>query len=190
MKARAALSGEDGDVDLGTISGVRGSAPAVLVALLVIGISLAIPRLRDAPSDTGVHPGEIAPAFSLTSFDGRTIALADFRGQPVLLNFWASWCVPCRTEAPILRDAYAREGSQVTFIGVNVRDQEDDARAFLSEFGIPYLNVRDVDGAIEQRYRAPGIPFSVFVGRDGVITRVWIGPIDEELLRKYIEEIR
>ena len=176
--------------DLGAIRGIHRGALILVATFVIVASGVVIPRLRDTSSGAGLHRGDAAPPFTLPSFDGRMISLADYRGQPVVLNFWASWCVPCRTEAPILRDAAVRDGSQVTFIGINFRDQENDARAFLTEFGIPYLNLRDVDGAVEQRYRSPGIPFSVFIARDGTIARIWIGPIDDAHLRTYLAEIQ
>lgn len=162
-------------------------AVGMVVALAAIGV---LQWRGGASSDRGAHAGETAPLFTLPAFNGQTMALASFRGQPVVLNFWASWCPPCRTEAPVLAKIASAQAGHVAFIGVNVRDKEQDARAFLAEYGVPYVNVRDVDGAVEPRYDSLGIPFTVFISADGVIERTWIGPLDEPRLLAFIEELR
>lgn len=158
----------------------------IVAALIAIGAN----QWRAGPPGRGAHAGEAAPLFALPSFDGTTVRLADFRGKPVVLNFWASWCPPCRAEAPTLVRVAKAQNGQVAFIGVNVRDRESDARTYLAEYGLPYPNLRDVDGAVEPLYDSVGIPFSVFISADGVIERTWIGPLDEQHLLAFIEEIR
>lgn len=161
-------------------------AIGIVAALIAIGVY----QWRLGPPDRGAHVGEIAPLFALPSFNGTTLRLEDFRGKPVVLNFWASWCPPCRAEAATLTRVATAQGDAVTFIGVNVRDRERDARAYLAEYGISYLTVRDVDGAVEPLYASVGIPFSVFISAEGVIARTWIGPLDEQRLLAFIEELR
>lgn len=157
----------------------------VVIALAAIGVYQG----RSGTSDRGVHAGEAAPLFALPSFNLQPVALESFRGRPVVLNFWASWCAPCRTEAPVLAKTAFAQGDRVAFIGINVRDQEKDAQAFIAEFHVPYTNLRDLDGTVEPLYDSVGIPFTVFISSDGVIKRTFIGPLDEPHLLAFIAEL-
>lgn len=130
-----------------------------------------------------------APDFELPLFDGRTLRLADLRGQGVVLNFWASWCPPCRTEAPIfasLSEAFRDRG--VVFVGVNIQDNETDARAFLEEFKIGYPNGPD-PGEIATEYGIAAIPTTIFIDAEGRIARRWIGGLTEPQLVGFLEEM-
>ena len=112
-----------------------------------------------------------ALSFTLTLFNGGTLTLKDLHGKAVLLNFWASWCVPCRAEARTLESAWQKYKDQgVVFLGVNIEDKEEDARAFMKEFGITYLNWRDASGKIAVDYGVWGIPETFFVDSQGRIT--------------------
>ena len=97
-----------------------------------------------------------APYFTLTLFDGGKQNSKDLLGKAVLVNFWASWCVPCRAGARALEAAWQKyKDRDVVFLGVNIQDKEEDARAFIKEFGITYLNGRDENGKIAMDYGAP-----------------------------------
>jgi len=119
-----------------------------------------------------------APSFTLALFDGGTLTLKDLQGKAVLLNFWASWCVPCRAEARTLEGAWQKyKDRDVVFLGVNIQDKEEDARNFLKEFGITYLNVRDSSGKIAVDYGVWGIPETFFLDRQGRITYKHVGEL-------------
>lgn len=135
-------------------------------------------------------PFRQAPDFTLRLYSGDTIRLADLRGQPVMVSFWASWCPPCRAEAPLLERTWrAYRDRGVVFIGVNVWDSEQDARAFLREFDITYPNGPDTAGEIAIDYGLAGLPETFFVDRQGQIVRKWIGPFTDEALRAFLDEI-
>lgn len=130
-----------------------------------------------------------APDFALTTFDDGTFRLADQRGRVVVVNFWASWCVPCRQEAPRFAAANAAFRDRgVIFVGVNVQDNDVDARAFLSEFGITYANGPDRDGSVAAAYGVNGVPTTFFINRTGTIARRWQGEIQASQLTGFIEE--
>ena len=119
-----------------------------------------------------------ATPFRLTLFDGRTIGLEDLRGKAVFLNFWASWCPPCRAEARTLEAAWQKyKGQDVIFLGVNIQDRDEDARAFLKEFGITYLNGWDPTGRVAVDYGVWGIPETFFIDREGRITFKQVGAL-------------
>jgi len=119
-----------------------------------------------------------ALSFTLTLFNGGTLTLKDLHGKAVLLNFWASWCVPCRAEARTLESAWQKYKDQgVVFLGVNIEDKEADARAFMKEFGITYLNGRDASGKIAVDYGVWGIPETFFIDPQRRITYKHAGEI-------------
>src|SRR6184192_4298203 len=130
----------------------------VVIAGGMIGL-LAYGFTRDARYIQSPLVARQAPSFTLTLFDGKVVRLADFRGKAVLVNFWASWCVPCRAEAGALESAWQKYKDRgVVFLGVNIQDKEEDARAFMKEFGITYLNGRDASGKIAVDYGCGAFP--------------------------------
>lgn len=155
-----------------------------LAALLgLLGWGLA--RARAGPVGSGA-----APDFTLTTFDGDTIRLSDLRGQVVVINFWASWCPPCREEAPYLEATWRRYRDRgVLFIGVNYADTEPEARAYMAEFDLTYPNGPDIGTRIAQAYRIQGVPETFFVGRDGSLRGVKIGPLYPPELEERIEAL-
>ena len=169
------------------------------VALLIWGLTTTAPGTS---IDESLARGEAAstPAFRLEVLRrgnlGRrlsqdlTPALADgevdvreLRGTPFVLNFWASWCVPCREEAPLLQRRWEQTRDQgVLFVGLNMQDVREDARAFLDEFGLDFLNVRDEDNSSARRYEMTGIPETFFVSARGEIVGHVVGVVSREQL--------
>jgi len=166
---------------------------AILATLIAFVLLLAYGmRVRGAGP---VSKGE-APPFSLALFDGGKLSLADLRGQVVVINFWASWCPPCRDEAPILektwrayQDKAIRGANGVMFIGVDYMDTEREARAYIAEFDITYPNGPDLGTKIAQAYRIRGVPETFFVDKRGVVAELYIGPISEGKLVGIIERL-
>lgn len=134
----------------------------------------------------------VAPDFVFTSFEGETIALADLKGQGVVVNFWASWCDPCREEADMLEQTWRRErGNGIVFLGIDYMDQEPAALAYLAEFDITYPNGPDLQNQIARRYSIRGVPETFFIGPDGAIVDVVIGPIlNQRQLDGLLDRIR
>jgi cytochrome c biogenesis protein CcmG/thiol:disulfide interchange protein DsbE len=133
--------------------------------------------------------GKPAPPFTLTLFDGSVLRLADLRGNVVLVNFWASWCVPCREEARALETAsrhYRTRG--VVFVGINIQDKEPDARAFLDEFGITYANGIDPGSRIAVDYGVYGIPETFVIDGGGRITHKQTGAMTAAMLTAVLDE--
>ncbi|MBI4537423.1 MAG: TlpA family protein disulfide reductase [candidate division NC10 bacterium] len=154
----------------------------------VIGL-LAYGFTTDPRAIPSTMVGKPARDFSLTLFDGRTVRLSDFRGKVVFLNFWASWCPPCREEAPLLEAAWRRYQTQgVVFLGVDIQDREEDARRFVQAFGITYPNGRDDRGRIAIDYGVYGIPETYFIDPSGRITAKYIGALNMTILAARLAE--
>ncbi len=130
-----------------------------------------------------------APSFTLPLFGGGTIRLEDLRGKVVFLNFWASWCPPCRAEAKTLEAAWQQyKDQEVVFLGIDIQDTDQDARAFLKEFGITYLNAWDVGGKVAIEYGVWGIPETYFIDRKGLITYKQVGALGMPTIMAKLDE--
>ncbi|MCB0184592.1 MAG: TlpA family protein disulfide reductase [Caldilineaceae bacterium] len=117
--------------------------------------------------------------------------LSNYRGQTVVLNFWASWCPPCREEAPVLEAVWRQYQDQdVIFVGVDIWDTERDARAYMREFNITFPNVIDNRGKVAVEYGLTGVPETYFITPDGMISRKVIGAISQAVLEESIAEAR
>jgi cytochrome c biogenesis protein CcmG/thiol:disulfide interchange protein DsbE len=141
-----------------------------------------------AAASAGERP--LAPDFDLEQLNGDgDLKLSSLRGQVVVLNFWASWCSPCKEEAPVLQsgwEEYRDEG--VVFLGVDANDLSGDAREFIAEHGITYPNVHDGEGTTLGRFGIPALPETMFIDRDGRVAAYVAGPVDAESLEQSIDK--
>lgn len=169
-----ATNAPDGSVDESLAEARPASAPPFTLPVLQTG-SLG-PRLTET----------VRPALA----DGR-VDLGELRGTPVVLNFWASWCVPCRTEAPRLERTWKQARRRgVLFVGLNMQDLTDDARAFMREFRVSYLNVRDKSNGVAREWGVTGLPETFFITARGKVVGHVIGEISPEQLRDGIRASR
>jgi peroxiredoxin len=156
--------------------------------VLALGALLLIACQRGAASPPTPAPatpvpmelttGIPAPDLELERLDGGTVRLRDLRGKVVLLNFWASWCVPCREEMPLLAAIYRDYHAQgLEILGVNLTSQDDfgEVRKFVEEFDLPFPILLDPNGRAERDYRIFGVPTTVFITREGIVHRVKVG---------------
>ncbi len=160
-----------------------------LIALLAYGL-LGVGQ--STTLDDGVRGGErpAAPSRPLPTLDGRTASLADFRGRPVILNFWASWCDPCKDEAPALVRAQERlEAAGGTVLGVTVEDTRDAARGFARRYGMDYPSLRDVGGDLGDDYGTNGVPETFVIDRQGRVVALQRGSVDDAFLERALREV-
>lgn len=131
--------------------------------------------------------GARAPDFSARTLEGASIRLSDLRGRAVIINFWATWCEPCRAEMPLLDDrAVALAERGLVVLGVNFDEPEESVRAFRDELGLSFPIVLDPGGQVQSLYRVIGYPTTYFVDAGGVIQAIHLGVMDEGRLDDYL----
>jgi peroxiredoxin len=130
----------------------------------------------DVPNG-GPQVGDHAPDFTATTLDGKTVSLSDYAGKPVVLNFWASWCNPCREEFPLFRKQLAAHGDEYVMLGVDSRDIASDARAFAREEHATWPIAVDSSNAIYKAYGIPNVPQTFFIRPDGTVAQRYYSSI-------------
>ena len=173
---------------------ILGSALTIILAFFFL-LSIALVKTQNVPAGAGVNSefGEmvvqpkLAPDFEITTLLGDTIRLSDLRGKVVMIEFWASWCPPCREEAPNIAKVYNEYSSKpVEFIGIDVWDQSDRALEFVEEFSIDYPTGTDSTGEILVNYGIRGIPEKYFINKQGYIVGKFVGPSKPEKLEEML----
>jgi peroxiredoxin len=133
--------------------------------------------------------GYLAPAFTLNNTVGDAVTLSDYRGQPVVLNFWASWCPPCRAEIPHFQEASVKYNGQATILGVDQGEPQAVVADFGSALGVSYPLLLDADNSVNREYGVSALPTTVFVGPDGIIREVYTGIVNGAVLQDRIERL-
>jgi cytochrome c biogenesis protein CcmG/thiol:disulfide interchange protein DsbE len=152
----------------------------ILAFLLLAGfltmLALGLRNSQQGP----IQIGQAVPPIVLTSFDGQTYQTQDYPGKVIVLNFWASWCKPCESEAAELEQAWQnyKPGGDVIFLGADYVDTEPEARGYLSKFGITYPNGPDLGTRISQTFRIKGVPETYIIGKNGTLAHAQIGPFN------------
>ena len=170
----------------------RRHRSALAAALVVIGVAAAagIGASRSNDPEHRVAVEGAAPAFDLprVGVDGERVRLADFVGRPLVVNFWASWCVPCRKEMPALQATAERLEGRVGFVGVNHQDGRTAATEFEEEVGVTYPSAYDPNGGVARDFGVVGLPTTVLVDASGRIVARTLGEVTEDELDELIAE--
>ena len=165
-------------------AGGRLAAYVIVFALLGL-LAWGLVKVQRGQVQSGM-----APDFTLRGFDGLDVTLSDLRGQVVIINFWASWCPPCREEAAYLEQTWRKyQDLGVVFIGVDYVDTEKEALAYIDEFDVTYHNGPDIGTRISQAYNIQGVPETFYVAKNGELRGVRIGPLSPPELDHKIEEL-
>jgi thiol-disulfide isomerase/thioredoxin len=155
----------------------------------------------DPNAKIGVRVGQVAPelavplpdgtTYQLTDLDGRPVRLSDLRGKAVWINFWASWCPPCQSETPVIRDLAERYADRgLVVIGISVQEtSRNDVQAYATRYQLGYTIATDLSGYIFRLYRPPGLPTQIFIGPEGAIHSVVLAPLTEADAADQIEAI-
>jgi cytochrome c biogenesis protein CcmG/thiol:disulfide interchange protein DsbE len=167
---------------------------AATVIILIGFLGLLIWGVLNKESITGLSGitmvNRTAPDFTLKTFKGDTVSLEGLKGKAIVLNFWASWCPPCRVEATLLERTWRiYRNRDVVFLGVNIQDRKKDALSYIREFNVTYPNGPDPTGEISIDYGVSGLPVTFFISKKGMIVRRWVGAIEKSVLIRAIEEI-
>jgi peroxiredoxin len=159
--------------------------PFLILAITVVACSGA-----GAGASRGINVGNRAPDFTLEALDGSEVSLQDHRGKVVLINFWATWCPPCRDEIPDIEAAFkTRQEDGFVVLGVNVEEAREIVAPFVDAFEMSYPVLLDESGRLLQTYRAMGLPMSVVVDQEGVIQARHIGVLTAADLDRYLAEL-
>jgi cytochrome c biogenesis protein CcmG/thiol:disulfide interchange protein DsbE len=161
--------------------------PVAVIGVVVALVALLAYGLASNEPDREVE-GRQAPELELPRLSGEGVgSLDDYRGQVVVLNFWASWCEPCREESPLLQRWHERmERREGTVLGVDVQDVTGDAFDFISEYDLTYPMLRDGEGAMRESFGILGFPETFVIDRQGRITAVARGPVDDAFMREHV----
>jgi peroxiredoxin len=150
----------------------------LLVTVLIASCSPAF--LAEPAPEVSAH----APDFTLQTLDGETVSLSDLRGQMVLINFWATWCGPCKLEMPIIQARY--NDRELVVLAINFNENAERVQMFVDDLELTFPILLDPGGSIQELYRVRGYPTSYFVDADGVIRILHIGDMTEETIDQYL----
>jgi peroxiredoxin len=165
---------------------------------IIIAVSLVIGspgnagsnNLAGSPGATSVTFGQPAPDFSATTLDGKQIRLSDLKGSTVAISFWASWCIPCKTELPELQKAALRYSNmQLIILAVNAGEPESVARAFISSFNASFPVLLDPDKTIVDLYHVSPLPITFWIDSKGIVKMEQLGPLDQDLIDRYMAQL-
>lgn len=174
-----------------------GAFAIVIILLVLFAYTLYTPsdsslgaggRVNNSGSIVEVDDRE-APQFTLQTFDGEEVSLSDYAGKSVIINFWASWCPPCRDEAPILNEFHeqASERDDVVLLGIAVWDEEAESRSFMQQYNLSFTNLSDESGSVLIDYGVYGIPETYFISPEGRLVGKYRGPLESS---EHIQELR
>ncbi|MGD2162934.1 MAG: TlpA disulfide reductase family protein [Anaerolineales bacterium] len=171
---------------------------ALLVVTFIMGVAwIVVSAADEAQTTSGQIPsprqGFLAPDFSLNTLEGQQITLSELRGDPIIVNLWASWCPPCRAEMPAIQKVYDQNqarGLQVLAVNMTYQDSETAAEAFVQEYELSFPVLLDMTGMVGNGYQMRALPSTYFIDREGIIQQVIIGgPMSEATLQSAVEAL-
>ncbi len=166
----------------------------IVMVIIAGGGWIFVNRIPQEAQNNQLEPapvkGHPAPEISLLSTTGERINLSDFRGKPVVINFWATWCTPCRIETPELQELHRERGDEIVIFSVNATQQDGgDIEGFMQEFGMTFPVMLDTDGQAFKDYGVYGLPTTIFVNKHGVIHEVFTGLVNKAIIESKIPDL-
>ena len=184
MKITVQVKGE-------VIKGIAILVTAILISLFAIFLATGLINKTSATGRSGEQLiGSKAPEFVANGINAKSVSLSNHRGSPIILNFWASWCPPCRDETPHFEKVSRLYSEKdVVVIGINVQDDLTNANEYIKEFDVTFGNGMDMNGRIMVDYGVTGLPVTFFLDREGMIIGTWVGSIGERSLETRAEAL-
>jgi peroxiredoxin len=173
------------------VQGGRSRQTPASILESVPQLSADRPEMLDLGAAEGLEVGSRAPGFTLSDLEGNEVSLAHLRGQPVIINFWATWCAPCQVEMPALEQAYQeRKDEGLVILAVN-RDEDPGAvaRFFYEELGLSFTPLLDEEARVNDQYRVFNLPTTFFVDGEGIIQGIHRGVLTQSLIDDYLQQI-
>ncbi|SFC63865.1 Peroxiredoxin [Bacillus sp. OV322] len=172
-------------------------AASVLILLITVAIVQAMDNGKEKGKEgrqtsAGVKVGEEAPDFDLYTLEGKKVKLSEFKGKKLLINFWATWCEPCKEEMPHLEEFYKNSASNAVILAVNI-DPENDVEGYAQKMGLTFpilLDNQEKSKAVNERYGVAAVPSSFLVDSKGVIRQKFIGAINFDVMKKSMEKLK
>ncbi|HEX2978796.1 MAG TPA: redoxin domain-containing protein [Anaerolineaceae bacterium] len=173
------------------------------ISLLLIGLALGVVlgagylwardrldqgRFQDT-KEVDLKIGQPVPDFTLEDLEGNSVTLSQYRGRSVILNFWATWCVPCKNEMPLLEEQSREYADELVVLGVNAREGRELASAFVDEIGVSFPILLEQAGNVIGAYQVRGYPTTFFIDPDGNLRAVHIGELNSESIGRYLEAL-
>ena len=174
---------------LGRTPLVAGVLVGVVVVVVLLGVILHPAGTSEGKAAAPVR-GHPAPAFTLQSLDGKSVSLADYRGRVVLLNFWATWCVPCRHEMPEIERMQRSSAGTLTVLAIDKQEPASDVRAFARDHGLTFTLLLDPTASVFQTYRVSVQPESFWVDRHGTVAAVHYGAMSAGFMRSELRRLQ
>lgn len=150
--------------------------------------------MTNVTASEGLNQGDLAPNFTLTTLDGKTVKLSDYQGKKVILNFWATWCPPCRAEMPHMQNYYEDfaedEGVEILAVNLTDGDTREKVEDFVADYGLTFPILMDEEGMAGKTYQAVTIPTSYMIDTSGKIQHKIVGPMDDQMIADYISNLK
>ena len=151
--------------------------------------------MAENPVNQGTGKGDAAPDFTLTTLDGKEVSLSDYKGKKVVLNFWTSWCPPCKAEMPHMQNYYEdmSEEANVEILAVNLTNKDngvDEVSSFVEDYGLTFPIPMDEEGQIGNAYKVIPIPTTYMIDTNGIIQNMIVGPMNEEMLIDSVDKLK
>jgi cytochrome c biogenesis protein CcmG, thiol:disulfide interchange protein DsbE len=169
--------------------GIAIAVVAMVAAVTVVVISDNQPASTPTSAKGVATVGEAAPDFALKTLDGKTVRLSDYAGKPVVVNFWASYCHPCRQEFPMFRQALEQHHNDFVLLGVDYRDIASDARKFAKDKRATWPILEDPGDQVALAYGVRAVPQTFFIGRDGKISQRYYAQVPDDLFEQELAKI-